>query len=202
MAGVSIYLLIMVIFALLLFVVLFLGDFDVGDVDVDLDVDGDMDIDASGGIGHGPSAFSLPVILSIGTAFGAFGVIFEAYGWDPITIPVIAMILAIGVGVLVFVGIWKMFKATESTTRVNFDDMIGLKAVVSIPIRDGAEGQIVVTPPNRGRMTVAAMADYDIERDEPVRIVELIGDVMKVKRIGPPKKKKGQRSEVIKKKKG
>ena len=200
MAGVSIYLLIMIIFALLLFVVLFLGDFDVGDVDVDVDFDGDMD--ASGGIGDGPSAFSLPVILSIGTAFGAFGVIFEAYGWDPITIPVVAMLLAIGVGVMVFVGIWKMFKATESSTRVNFEDMIGLKAMVSIPIKDGAEGQIVVTPPNRGRMTIAAMADYDIERDEAVRIVELIGDVMKVKRIGPPRKKKGQRSEVNKKKRG
>jgi len=197
MAGVSIYLLIMIIFAVLLFVVLFLGDFDVGDVD--LDVDGDMDM---GGIGGGPSAFSLPVILSIGTAFGAFGVIFEAYGWDPFTIPMVSMVLAIGVGVLVFVGIWKMFRATESTTRVNFENMIGLKARVSIPIRDGAEGQIVVTPPNRGRITVGAIADFDIERDEAVRIVELIGDVMKVKRIGPPRKKKGRRSEVNKKKRG
>jgi membrane protein implicated in regulation of membrane protease activity len=191
---ISIYLIIMLIGMILLFVILFMGGFHVGDMHVDVGHGGELS-HAGGGevVGHGPSAFSLPVILSVVTAFGAFGVIFEQAGLNVFQVPVISMVLAICIGVLTFYGMWKMFSMTESTTKLNYEELVGMRGTVSIPIKDGEEGQIVLTPPGRGRVQIAAISDDDIEREEVVVALELVGNVMKVKRVGarkPPEKKK------------
>jgi membrane protein implicated in regulation of membrane protease activity len=187
--------------AIFLAIILFLGglgdmdtDIDV-DSDVDLDVDGDVDVDIdhdvdASGFGGGPSPFSLPVLLSIGTAFGAFGAIFEAYGMDPMTIPLLAIACAIGVGVLMFFAMWKMFKSTQATSTVSYDQLVGMKARVSVPIRESSEGQIIVTREETGRMLIGAISDEDCDVDDQVRIIERVGDVMKVEKIAKKKKKK------------
>ena len=186
MISVSIYLVIMIIGAILLFIVLFMGvghDFgggDVGGID-----HGDV---GHGEFGHGgPSAFSLPVILAVVTSFGAFGVILEQVKINVLAVPIISMIAAIGIGAVTFVGMYKMFKATQTTTKLNYEDLIGSKGTVSIPIKEGDEGQIIMTAKGSGRVQMAAVADEDIERDEVIIALELIGNVMKVKRVGPKK---------------
>jgi membrane protein implicated in regulation of membrane protease activity len=190
---VSIYLIIMIIGMILLFVVLFMGGFHIGDAQVDMDHGGDLSHAGGAEVGHGPSAFSLPVILSVVTAFGAFGVIFEQAGLNVFQVPVLSMVLAICIGVLTFYGMWKMFSMTQSTTKLNYEELVGMRGTVSIPIKDGDEGQIVLTPPGRGRIQMAAISDDDIEREEVVVALELVGNVMKVKRVGakkPPEKMK------------
>jgi len=187
MIEISIYLVIMIIGAILLFVVLFMGighefggDVHVGDV-------GHGDV-GHGDVGHGgPSAFSLPVILAVVTSFGAFGVLLEEVNLSPLAVPIISMLLAIGIGAITFVGMWKMFKATQVSTKLNYEDLVGQKGTVSIPIRDGDEGSVIMTAKGSGRVQVAAVADEDLERDESIIALELIGNVLKVKRIGPKK---------------
>lgn len=192
--GISIYLVIMIIGAILLFAILIMGfGHDVGDVHMDV---GHGDIGHAGGheIGHGsPSAFSLPVILAVVTSFGAFGVIFEAIGVNGIIIPGVSMGLAIAVGVVTFLGMYKMFKMTQSTTKLKYEDLVGMNGTVSIPISEGGEGQVIFTPTGRGRVLMAAVSDDEIERDEVVLGIELMGNVMKVKRVGP--KKSGEKKE-------
>ena len=187
MIEISIYLVIMIIGAVLLFVVLFMGighefggDVHVGDV-------GHGDV-GHGDVGHGgPSAFSLPVILAVVTSFGAFGVLLEQVNLSPLVVPILSMVLAIGIGAITFVGMYKMFKATQITTKLNYEELIGLKGTVSIPIKEGDEGQVIMTAKGSGRVQIAAVADEDIERDEVVIALELIGNVLKVKRVGPKK---------------
>jgi len=199
--AISIYLIIMIIGMILLFVVLFMGGIHMGDVQFDGDHGGDIG-HADGGMGHGPSAFSLPVILSVVTSFGAFGVIFEQAGLTILQVPALSMGLAIIIGVITFFAMVKMFSMTESTTSLNYKDLVGLRGTVSIAIKDGNEGTITLTPSGRGRVQMQAIADDDIERDEGVVALELIGSVMKVKRVGakkPPEKKsesKYKRPEV------
>lgn len=192
--AISIYLVIMLIGAIFLFVILFMGvshDFG-GDVHMDVG-HGDMG-HAGHDIGHGsPSAFSLPVILAVVTSFGAFGVIFETMGVNSFVIPGVSMGLAIGVGVITFVGMYKMFKMAQSTTKLKYEDLVGTNGTVSIPISDGGEGQVIFTPSGRGRVLMAAVSDDEIERDEVVIGIELMGNVMKVKRVGP--KKSGEKKE-------
>jgi len=181
--AISIYLVIMIVGMILLMIVLFMGGgHDIGDMDTDTDID-------HGGLEavHGPSAFSLPVILSVVTAFGAFGVIFEETGFNTLQVPALAMVLAIVIGVATFLAMYKMFKATQSTTKLHLDELVGMRGTISVPITEGGEGQVILTPQGRGRVLVAATADDDIERDEIVTCIELIGNVMKVKRIGPKK---------------
>jgi membrane protein implicated in regulation of membrane protease activity len=184
--GISIYLVIMIIGAILLFVVLFMGvghggDIHFGDV-------GHGDVGHGGGADHGgPSAFSLPVILAVVTSFGAFGVLLEQANINALAVPIISMFSAIGIGALTFVGMWRMFKATQTTTRLDYEELIGHHGTVSIPIKEGDEGQIIMTAKGSGRVLVAAVSDEDLERDESVIAIELIGNVMKVKRVGPKK---------------
>jgi membrane-bound ClpP family serine protease len=187
MISVSIYLVIMIIGAILLFIVLFMGvghDFgggDVGDID-------HGDVGHGGDAGHGgPSAFSLPVILAVVTSFGAFGVLLEQANMNPLAVPIISMVSAIGIGALTFVGMWKMFKATQTSTKLDYEELIGKHGTVSIPIKEGDEGQVIMTAKGSGRIQVTAIADEDIERDEVIIALELIGNVMKVKRVGPKK---------------
>jgi len=179
---VSVYLVIMIIGAILLFVVMFMGhDFHVEAGG------GDIDHGGAGEVGHGPSAFSLPVILSVVTAFGAFGVIFENAGVGVIQVPLLSMVFAVMIGVVTFVAMYKMFTLTESTTRLKYEDLVGMRGAVSIPLKDGGEGQVIFTPPGRGRVQMTAIADDDIEREEVVVALELVGNTMKVKRIGTKK---------------
>lgn len=188
--AISIYLIIMIVGVILLVAVLLMGGFHVGDFG------GDSDMDGGGGheLGHGPSALSLPVVLSVVSSFGAFGVIFEQSGLSAIQVPALSMGLAIVVGIITFFGMYKMFSMTETTTKLKYEDLVGMQGTVSVPIKDGGEGTIVLTPQGRGRVILQAIADDDIERDEVVIALELTGNVMKVKRVGP-KKASGKKSE-------
>ena len=64
-----------------------------------------------------------------------------------------------------------------------------MKAKVSVSIKTGNEGQIVVVRPERGRMLIGAIANENIPRDSVVEILEVVGDVVRVNRIKKGKKK-------------
>lgn len=168
------YTLIMIIFFLFLIVVLVLGD--IGDFfDIGADVDTDVDM--------GLSPISLPVIGAFGTAFGAFGTLFEtlAYG------PVLTAVLATGLAGLTAGGVWllmlNVFVKTQAETRVKLEDLVGFKGQVSVPIRPGQPGQIVVITEARGRTLLQAIADDSIGTDEHVIVESVVGNSVKVKKL-------------------
>jgi membrane protein implicated in regulation of membrane protease activity len=210
MFTVSVYLVITIVCLIFLFLVLGLGtdldmDFD-ADVDVDLDVDADVDFDADGAADAaqgGPSPFSLPVILTTLTAFGAFGYMLEYRGFIGYSVPAIAMCLSLAVGACCYLGMYKVFRSAQGGKTLKLRDLVGLKATVDIPIQDGEEGRIIVVPVDGGRETVAAISDEDLENDAVVRVIEVVGDKVKVKRVGKPRKKKpaSKPKEVTKSKK-
>lgn len=186
---ISWYLVIAIVCAIFLAVILFMGGMDF-DADVDLDADVDVDVDVDADIGHGPSPFSIPVLMTALTFFGVFGTLFESMGWDPYQVPVMALICAVVIGGIAYYAMYKVFRWAEGGTKLKYKDLLGLKATVSIPIQNGDEGQIVVTPKDTGRTLVPAISDDDVQRDEVVRIIEIIGDKVKVKRLGPERKRK------------
>jgi len=164
-------------------------DVDVGhDIDVGHDVDvGDADIDA--GMDASLSPLSLPIILVFVTSFGAFGMVLEVFDFNWIHIPFISAGIGVLIAGLMFFVMLKIFAATQSTSVVPLQKLVGMKAKVSVSIKTGNEGQIVVVRPERGRMLIGAIANENIPRDSVVEILEVVGDVVRVNRIKKGKKK-------------
>lgn len=170
-----------------------IGDIDVGDVDADVDVDVGHDVDAGGG--GGPSPLSLPILLIFITSFGSIGMILEVFKFDWVYVPVISAVVGIGFAGVMFVVMAKIFSATQSTSVVPLHKLIGMKAMVSVPIRKAREGQIVVVRPERGRMLIGAIADENISMDSVVEILEVVGNVVRVKKYA--RSKKGKKKQAI-----
>jgi hypothetical protein len=170
-------------------------DIDVGDVgDIDADVDVNHDIDA-GGHGGGPSPLSLPILLVFVTSFGAIGMILEVFELLWIYIPIISAIVSLGVAGFMFVVMVKIFSSTQSNSVVPLHKLVGMRAMVSVKIRKNSEGQIVVVRPEKGRMLIGAIADENIPNDSVVQIVEVVGNVVRVKKID--RKKKGKKKQAV-----
>jgi len=165
------YTLIMLIFFILLVVVLVLGD--IGDFGGDVGTDVDT----------GLSPISLPILGAFGTAFGAFGTLFEGLNYNP----ALTAILAAGLATLTAGGVWllmfNVFVKAQAETRVNLEDLVGFKGQVSVPIRPGQPGQIVVITEARGRTLLQAIAEDGIGTDEHVIVESIVGNSVKVRKL-------------------
>lgn len=176
--GISIYLFIAIICFVLMFMVVFLGDF----VDFDFDADVDMDYGSFGGAGVSP--MSLPVLLSFGVGFGAFGALFESWDiMDARFIPVIAGFFGIGFAGVVFIFFAKVLIGGEASQVVTKADLMGKVARVSIPLDPGELGQVVVNTEARGRTQMDAVANESIPVDASVKIISVEGTTVRVEKF-------------------
>ncbi|MGA1794080.1 MAG: hypothetical protein ACMUHM_09020 [Thermoplasmatota archaeon] len=163
--------------AILLLMMIFGGldlDFDAGDIDIDMD--GGMDMDAGGGIG----VFSLPIVLSFTTAFGALGAILSYFDVNRVVTPFIAAIASLALAGVLFLIVNYFFKQFQSDSTVRFNDLIGRKASVSVPISPGQEGQIVLFTEQRGRTLIPATSKKSLPNNAQVVITGVSGDTVKV----------------------
>lgn len=170
----SSYTLIMLIFFVLLIVVLILGD--LGDF---FDIGGDIGTDVDTGL----SPISLPIIGAFGTAFGAFGTIFETLGFSTLLTAALATVFATLIAAGIWVLMYNVFVKAQSETRVNLADLAGSKGQVSVPIRPGQPGQVVVVTEARGRTLLQAIADDVIGTDEHVVVEAVVGNSVKVRKL-------------------
>jgi len=200
---IELYMAIWLIGLILLIIFAILGGFsldvDAGDVDFDFDVDADADFDVDvgdtdvdvgdAGVSGHPSPLSLPIVLLVLTSFGALGMLLEVFNVNWVLVPVISAIVSIVVAAGMFFVMAKIFSSTQATSVIPLHKLVGLKAKVSVSIKGGNEGQIVVVPPNAGRILVGAISNTDIAVDSVVEILEVVGDVVRVKKIKKGKKK-------------
>jgi hypothetical protein len=203
-----IYLTIFLVGFILLIIFAALGglnfDVDTGDMDIDMDVDADMDIDIDADVdvdldtdadasfsGH-PGPLSLPIIFFFMTSFGGVGTILTTLGIVPYVVILISMMLGILFAGGLFLLMAKLFASTQASSVIPLKRLIGLKARVSVPINKSREGQVVVEPPNGGRLLVGAIADKNIKTDSVVVILEVVGSVVRVQEFKRTTKKKKQ----------
>lgn len=147
-------------------------DLDVG-TDVDLDLPVDMDIDAGGGM-------SLPVILAFLAMLGGIGGILTYFDFNPIATPFISAVASLFLAAVLFLILNYFLKSFSADSTVKFKNLVGKKASVNIPIRKGAEGQIVLFTEQRGRTLIPAISDKSIPNNASVVIVAVQGDTVKV----------------------
>ncbi|WP_455391988.1 hypothetical protein [[Eubacterium] cellulosolvens] len=165
-------------------------DVDVGDADLDVDVgDADLDIDGDAGVSGHPSPLSIPIVLVFMTSFGALGMLFEVFKINMYLVPVISALIGIVIAAGTFFIMVKVFSATQASSVIPLHKLVGLKAKVSVPILDGNEGQVVVVPPGAGRMLIGAISNKNVARDSVVEILEVVGDVVRVRKVKRSKKK-------------
>jgi membrane protein implicated in regulation of membrane protease activity len=100
---------------------------------------------------------------------------------DPIYVPLLAAAISAGISVILFLVMLKLFIHTQTSTDVSFEKLVGREAVVTIPIRPPAIGQIMVITEERGRTLITASADDDIKTDSVVIIDRLVGSTAFVK---------------------
>lgn len=181
---ISIYILIAIVCAVLLFIMVAAGDFGAdADFDVDLDVDADIDIGHGDFGGTGISPLSVPILLVFGTGFGSVGAILEVLEVDKLIVPVVATAISALITAVTFVVMVKVFIKTQGSTAVGMKDLVGKEGMTSIPIKKGEPGQIVVTTEVRGRIQASAVADQDIPTNTLIKVIGLSGDSVKVEMI-------------------
>jgi membrane-bound ClpP family serine protease len=169
----SVYALIMIVFFVFLVAVLILGD--VGDF---FDIGGDVDTDVDSGL----SPVSLPVVGVFGTAFGAYGTIFESLNYGSLVTGVLAIALAAATAGGSWVLMYNFFVKTQAETKVDLARVVGERGQVLVPIQPGHAGQIVVVTEARGRTLLQATADEAIGTDEAVVVDSIVGDSVKVRK--------------------
>lgn len=180
---ISIYLLIALICGIALIVLALFGFGDFGDMDFDFDGGPDVDIDVGhfdaghGDISGGLSPLSLPLVLSFGTSFGAFGVIFQSMGFSNVVTPILAGFVSLGIAALMFFILLKVFIQTQANTQVSYRALVGQEAVVTIPIKEGTAGQIRVITEERGRTLLSAQSEEEIAPDSIVTIEKFVGSI-------------------------
>ncbi|MFQ5909205.1 MAG: NfeD family protein [Thermoplasmata archaeon] len=188
---ISVYLLIAIICAVLLIITValggFAGDFDVsGDFDIegpDIDMGGpDVDMGYGDFTGPGISPLSLPIVLAFGTTFGGIGALLEQLDVNTYVIPLIAMTVSIAIAGAMYVAVVKVFVKTQTSSIVNPRDLLGREGTVSVAIKPGRIGQVVIVTDERGRTLLPAIADEPIPTDATVRIAALVGNSVKVER--------------------
>jgi len=181
---ISIYLLITLICGILLIVMSLFGFGDFGDFDFDTSPDVDVGhFEAGhGDMGVGLSPLSLPFLLSFGTSFGAFGTIFTSLGWNPVIVPIVAALISLGIATILFFILLKLFIQTQATTQVRFKTLVGKDAQVTISIKPGETGQILIITDERGRTLIAAMSEDEIPTETIVTIQEFVGSTAVVRK--------------------
>lgn len=175
----SIYLVIAIVCGITLIVMALFGFGDIGDMD--FDVSPDVDLDAGhfegghGDVGAGLSPLSLPLILSFGTSFGAFGTIFTSMGWNPLYVPIVAALISLGISALMFFILLKVFVQTQANTQIIYKKLEGRTAEVTVPIKPEVNGQILVITEERGRTLLTASSDEEIKPGTQVTIIKIAG---------------------------
>ncbi len=165
-----------------------MGDFG-ADMDMDVDMDMDMDLDGHFEVGHGDfmgagiSPLSLPIILTFGTAFGGFGMLFDATSLHWIVVPMLSAGGATLVAGGMFVFMVKFFAQAQTSSTISLHELIGKEGIVSIPIKPEGLGQVIVTTEERGRTILTAVSDEEITNDAMVRIIKVTGDAVFVKKV-------------------
>ena len=147
----------------------------------------------------GPSFLSLPVILLFMTGFGGIGAIGTLLDLGKYVTPIVALIGGVAIAGVGFLALVKLFDMIQSDSTVKMDTLVGRKGSVQVPIKKGSEGQVMLVTPSRGRFLIGAIADENIPNEAVVQVVEVVGDVVKVKRTGG--KKKGSSGSKSSKKK-
>jgi membrane protein implicated in regulation of membrane protease activity len=168
-------------------------DFDFGDVDVDIDTGMDVGLDG------GPGFFSLPILLGFFTGFGGIGALLTYYEVNAIATPFIAGLGAILIASILFLIINYFFKHFQSDSTVRFNDLIGRKASVSVPISPGQEGQVVLFTEQRGRTLVPAVSQKSLPNNAQVVITGVSGDSVKVISLSEWKKRKKKKEQKVSK---
>jgi membrane protein implicated in regulation of membrane protease activity len=192
---ISIYLIIAIICAVFLIVSIALGGFE-GDFDMDghdLDVGGDFDvggadIDAGIDVGHGDfsgagiSPLSLPIIMAFGASFGGVGALLEQAGFNVYMTPLVAIFVSIIMATALYFALTYLFIKTQATSSVSMRNLIGEQGTVSVAIKPGKIGQIVVVTDERGRTLLSAVADGPIPQDAVVEVKAIVGNGVRVER--------------------
>jgi membrane protein implicated in regulation of membrane protease activity len=180
----SLYLIIAIVCGITLIIMALFGFGDMGDFDFDagpdIDIDGGHFDGGHGDAGAGLSPLSLPLILSFGTSFGAFGTIFTSMGWNPLVVPIIAALISLGISALMFFILLKVFIQTQANTQVVYSKMAGMTAEVTVPIKPGVNGQILVITEERGRTLITASSQEEIKTGTQVTIQKVVGSTAMV----------------------
>ncbi|MFQ6106928.1 MAG: hypothetical protein ACE5QF_05005 [Thermoplasmata archaeon] len=186
---ISIYLIIAIVCAILLIVTIALGglmgevdvggDFDVGGPDLDV---GGPDIDLGYGdfAGPGISPLSLPIILAFGTTFGGVGALLEQAEFNPFIIPMVAVLVSVITSGGMYFAITWLFVKTQASSSVDLSSLVGQEGTVSVAIKPGKLGQIVVVTEERGRTLIPAVSEETIPTDTVVEIQAVVGNGVRV----------------------
>lgn len=151
----------------------------------DTDVDAGMDVGHDvGGDAHGPSVFSIKMIALLMVGFGAVG-----FGMRATTeLSMFQSSLAGVIGALAVGGIGyvilRMFYASQASSIVGDDDIVGIDGNLIDAIERDQNGQIACVV--RGREITFLARSHDgqsIRRGAPVRIIGKTGSIVTVKEI-------------------
>ncbi|MFW3146109.1 MAG: NfeD family protein [Thermoplasmatota archaeon] len=181
---------------ILLIIMTILGGLDLGFEGGGLDLDMDGDVDIAIGVGDGgPGLFSIPVLLGFTTAFGSVAALLTYFDVGVILSPLIAIVVSIVVAIVLFMIVSYMFKHFSSDSTLKFENFIGKKASVTVPIKPGQEGQVVLFTEQRGRTIIPAVSDKEIPNNAQVVITGMSGDAVKVITLSEWRKKNKNKAE-------
>jgi len=174
--------------AILLLMFIFGGlDLDIGGgaPDVDLDVDTGFDLGDASGMGP----LSIPMILSFTSLMGGVGAILTYFEFNPIATPFVAGIGSLICSALIFLIMNYFLKTFSADSTVKFQDLVGKKGTVSVPINPGQEGQIILFTEQRGRTLVPAVSEKQIPNNVSIIITGVQGDTVRVMTVSDWKKR-------------
>jgi len=179
-----------------------LSDIDLPNVDVDIpqiNLPGDVDIPGAGIHLGGPdvpaggldsadvgvSPLSPITIASFVTAFGGIGVLAtQFFKIDPRWSLVVATGGAAVLSGLMFLFYSQVLIRSQGSSEVKASEIVGLVAEVSVPIGEGATGQVSYST-KAGRMSSMAKAvdGREIPRGQLVKVVRVVGHIVLVKPV-------------------
>jgi hypothetical protein len=145
------------------------------------DVSGGTDLDAHGDVGHGPSIFSMRMVALLMVGFGSLS--FGVRATTDASMFVSSM-AGVGGGLIVSaVGyfIIRLFYASQASSTITDDDIIGSAANVIDAISEGGQGQVACVVRGREITYLARSKDgKPIDRGAPVKIVVKSGGIVTV----------------------
>ncbi len=197
---VVIYLVITIVFSVLLLIMAVSGgiggivDFggaDVGGPDIGADMGGighdighDVGQDAGQFTGTGIHPLSLPIMFAFGAFFGAFGTVFESMQFLPIfVVPLLAAIIASVLTAMVYFLLQVVFSKSQVTTEYKLVDLIGARGEITVPVRPGVRGQVLVSTDARGRTLLSAMSSQELKTGDRVQVTGVEGNALVVEKV-------------------
>ena len=175
----SVYLLLLIAFLILTILIYGTG---FGGFDVDAAADADLDGPELGAGGfHHP--FTLSGILFMGLIFSATGYILEDGKVASAWIPWIALPVGGIVGSGVYYMLYRVFVRSQGDSTVRVQELVGMKAVVTVPISAGSDGQVVVIHDRSGRVLYSAQSEETLTRDAHVVVTDRVGSILVVRSL-------------------